>query len=304
MNMAKEIAGGVWPAVLTCLDENRQPSEENITKIVELFVSQKVGGLYVLGSTGQGPAMSVPLRKEVMELTSKANAGRLPIMTHVGAVSPHDSIELAKHAQDNGADAISSVPPIYFPPNAEIMFNHYNVIASATKLPFYPYHLQTPGLPALNDYVKMLLDIPNIKGMKITDNNLFIVEMVVAYAKGRLQIFSGCDELILPGVMAGADGAIGSFYNFFAPQVIKARQTLLDGDIEAGRHFMLTFSRIIFELIADYGSVYPFFQSAMRLKYGIDIGPGITSTSLIKRQLDDAKVLATFDELDKAAGLS
>lgn len=301
--MGKDIASGVWPAVLTCLDENRRPSQENITKLVELLVSQKVGGLYVLGSTGQGPAMNVAVRKEVMAMTSKANAGRLPIMTHVGAVSPHESIELAKHAADHGADAISSVPPIYFTPNAEIMFNHYRVIASATDLPFYPYHFQVAGMPALDEYVKRLLELPNIKGMKITDNNLFIIEMVVAYAKGKLQIFSGCDELILPAVMAGADGAIGSFYNMFAPAVIKAREAFLAGDIQKGKHFMLTFSRIVFELIKDSSSVYSFFRTSMRLKYGIDIGPGITSTSLITRELDDAKVLATFDELDKAAGL-
>lgn len=299
--MPKQISNGVWPAVLTCLDENRQPCEENITKIVELFVSQKVGGLYVLGSTGQGPAMSTPVRKQVMEIISKANAGRLPVMTHVGAVSPHESIELAKHAADHGADAISSVPPIYFGSNTEILFKHYGVIASATNLPFYPYHFQMTGMSAVNDYVDKLMQIPNIKGMKITDNNLFIVEMVVAYAKGKLQIFSGCDELILPAILAGADGAIGSFYNMFAPSVIKARQAFLDGNVQGGRQFMLTFGRIINELIADYGSVYPYFRASMRLKYGIDIGPGISSTTLVDRKLDDAKVLATFDEMEKAA---
>lgn len=301
--MTKPIAGGVWPAVLTCLDENRKPSEANITKIVELFVSQKVGGMFVLGSTGMGPAMSVSMRQEVMKLTSKANAGRLPLMTHVGAVSPHDSIELAKHAQDHGADAISSVPPIYFGSNAEIMFKHYSEIASATNLPFFPYHFQTAGLPALNKYVDMVLELPNIKGMKITDNNLFIVEMVVAYAKGKLQIFSGCDELILPGVMAGADGAIGSLYNMFAPQVITARQKFLAGDVNLGRQFMLTFGRIINELIVDFACFYPFCRAAMRLKYNIEIGPGINSTALVTRQIDDRMVLNAYDELNKAAGM-
>lgn len=247
--------------------------------------------------------MSKEVRQQVMAITSKANAGRLPIMTHVGAISTYESTELAKHAQDHGADAISSVPPIYFTGNAQIMFNHYNMIASATDLPFYPYHFATSGLPALDKYVEMVLDIPNVKGMKITDNNLFIIEMVVAYSKGKLQIFSGCDELILPAVMAGAHGAIGSFYNMFGPAVTKARQSFLDGDVQAGRNFMLVFGKIINELIKDYASVYAFFRACMRVKYDIEIGPGIAPTAMIDHSFDDKKILGVFDELDKAAGL-
>lgn len=301
--MSKKLPGGVWPAVLTCLNENRQPCEKNITKIVELFIQQKCGGLYVLGSTGQGPALDMATRKKVMEITSKANKGRLPIMLHVGAVSPFEAIELAKHGQQNGADAISAVPPIYFHANADVMFAHYNTIASATNLPFYPYHFNTASLPPLKDYVRRILEIPNVQGMKVTEMNLFITEMIVAYAQGKLNIYSGADELNFSAIPAGADGCIGSFYNMYAPATIKAREAFLAGDIAAGRKFMVTFGRVILEIISDYALVYPFFRASMKLLHGVDIGPSATASAFTNKTVTEDQVRAWTDEVNAAAGL-
>src|SRR5690606_19443784 len=109
---------------------------------------------------------------------------------------------------------------------------------------FYAYHYNATNLPPMKEYVRRILEVPNIQGMKITDANLVVTEMVVAYAQGKLRIFSGCDELNFPAIVAGVDGAIGSFYNMFAPAVIKARQAFLQGDIQLGRKFMLTFCRV------------------------------------------------------------
>jgi N-acetylneuraminate lyase len=301
--MSKPIVGGIWPAILTCLDENRRPCEANITKMIELFVQQKVGGLYVLGSTGQGPALDMATRKKTMELVSKANKGRLPLMLHVGAVSPFEAVELAKHGADHGADAISSVAPIYFPPTADMLFAHYSTIASATKLPFYAYHFNATNLPPLKEYVSRMLEVPNIAGMKITDTNLIVVEMVIAYAKGKLQIFSGCDEINLPAVISGADGAIGSFYNMFAPACIKAREALLKGDIAAAKKFMVTFCRVIMEIVGNYNNTYPFFRQSMQMMYGIDIGTGANASSLVYKPLPESQVRAWIDEVNQAAGL-
>jgi N-acetylneuraminate lyase len=301
--MAKQIQGGVWPAVLTCLDDKFQPCEKNITKIVELFVSQKVGGLFVLGSTGQGPALNQATRQRVAELTLKANAGRLPVMVHVGAVSPHEAADLARHAADHGADAISSVAPIYFGAPADVLFAHYHHIASATRLPFYPYHFNAANLPPIREYVQRLLEIPNIAGMKVTDQNLYTLELILAFSQGKLTIFSGADELVIPAAAAGAHGAIGSTYNLFAPAVIAMRQRFLKGEVEAARHFMLTFARVIHAMIVDYGAFQPMIRMAMRLKYDVEIGASATSLGLVDRKLDEGKLLALVDEVNHAAGL-
>ena len=92
------ITGGVWPAVFSALNDDGEPNLEAMDQLVELFNEQQLDGLYLLGSTGQGPALSVASRKKIAERVVKTNAGRLPVIVHVGAVSTDDAIALARHA--------------------------------------------------------------------------------------------------------------------------------------------------------------------------------------------------------------
>lgn len=301
--MQKKLPAGVWPAMFTCLDEDGRPSQRDIEKLVALFVEQGVGGLYVLGSTGSGPALDVATRKAVAELTVKAAAGRLPVMLHVGAVAPRDAVTLARHGADIGVDAISSVPAIYYPMDANIMFSYYRLVAGATDLPFFPYHFAVQALPPVQEYVRRLLELPNIAGMKITDINLYTLQMIRAYSQEKLTLYSGADELVIPAAAAGAHGAIGSTYNFWAPAVMKMRQAFCEGQVEQGRRFMMVLGKVISRLLADYGSFYPFMRRVMKLKYDIEIGPSQASMGLVAGSLDDKAVLEMFDAVNDAAGI-
>lgn len=301
--MSKQIPAGVWPAMLTCLDDDGRPSQANIEKLVELFVQQKVGGLFVLGSTGSGPALDVATRKEVAKITIKAVAGRLPVMLHVGTVAPKHAIELAKHGQDVGADAISTVPAIYYPMDANIMFAYYKAVAGATNLPFFPYHFAVSALPPVQEYVRRLLELPNIQGMKVTDINLYTLQMIRAYSQDKLTLYSGADELVIPAAAAGAHGAIGSTYNFWHPAVSKARQAFMNGQFEQGQQFMMALGRVISRLLADYGSFYPFMRKVMKLKYDVEIGPSQASMGMVTGNMDDKTAMELFEEVNQAAGL-
>jgi N-acetylneuraminate lyase len=129
--------GGVWPAMLTPLDESGEPSPEAIDRLVELFVKQGLDGLYILGSTGQWPLLTVTQRRRVAEHVVTAAAGRIPVMVHVGAVATADAVALARHAAEIGADAVSAVAPIYYPAGADVTFEHYRRIGAAGGLPLY-----------------------------------------------------------------------------------------------------------------------------------------------------------------------
>ncbi|MBM3460285.1 MAG: dihydrodipicolinate synthase family protein, partial [Armatimonadetes bacterium] len=108
---------GIWPAMVTPLAEDGSVRRESIPLLVEKFVREGAGGLYLLGSTGQGPILTVEERKVVAAETVQAAAGRLPVMVHVGAIRVEDSIELARHCGEIGADAVSSVVPMYYAPS-------------------------------------------------------------------------------------------------------------------------------------------------------------------------------------------
>ena len=209
--------GGIWPAMVTPTTSDGRPALDVCERLVDLFVGQGLGGIYLVGSTGQWPLFSVEERKAIAERVVKAAAGRLPVMVHVGAVTTADAVALAGHAARIGADAVSAVGPIYYAHSPDAVFEYYGRIASATDRPLFAYHLSGVNKLPLGprEYAERLLAIPNISGMKITDHDLYPFGLIHALAGDRLQLFSGADEVMCHAVLSGAVGAIGSFYNLW-----------------------------------------------------------------------------------------
>src|SRR5689334_8561562 len=120
---------GNWPAMVTPMHEDGRLRLESVPLLVEKFVREGAGGLYLCGSTGQGPLMTGEERKAMAEATVSAAAGRLPVMVHVGAIRVDEAVDLARHAESIGAAAVSSVPPIYYPVTLSGTMAHYHRIA-------------------------------------------------------------------------------------------------------------------------------------------------------------------------------
>ncbi|HVC95756.1 MAG TPA: dihydrodipicolinate synthase family protein [Pirellulales bacterium] len=265
--------GGLWPAMLTPLDAAGSPDAAGIERLVEWFVVQGLDGLYILGSTGQWPLLDLDQRRLVAERVVRAASGRIGVMVHVGAVATDDAVMLARHAAAVGADAVSCVAPIYYPAGPEATFEHYRRIGAAGDLPLFVYHLGTVNQVALDprEYVDRLLTVPNIAGMKITDRDLYQFGLIQAFGGDRLRLFSGADEVMCHAALAGAVGAIGTFYNVWGRACQRARGEFVAGSVETGRRFMLIFQQAIYQALKPPG-VWSFLRAAVRLKSGIDVG--------------------------------
>ena len=292
---------GLWPAMLTPLNSKGQPALGETEKLVELFVKQKLDGIYLLGSTGQGPLLSVADRQTITECVVKTAAGRIPVMVHVGANSTEDSVTMARHASKVGADSISSVGPLYYRPSADGVFEHYRQIGAAGELPFFVYHLSIVNTLSLSgrEYVDRLLGIPNVAGMKFTERDLYQFGLICAYAGDRMRLFSGADELLCQSAMSGAHGAIGTFYNVWGPTCQSARKAFVDGSVAVGSRFMTGFQLALDEILSS-GSTWSFLRAAMRVKYQIEIGPCKSPLGVTDRPWDDAvveRLLAAVDNL-------
>ncbi|MCA9094404.1 MAG: dihydrodipicolinate synthase family protein [Planctomycetaceae bacterium] len=288
--MTKQFSG-VWPAMLTPITPNGDVNLPAIDQLVELFVSQQLGGLYITGSTGQWPLLGPDRRRQIVERTTKASSGRIPVMVHVGANSTEESVALAKQAGTAGADAVSAVAPPYYPYSADAVFEHYRRIGESTELPLYVYHLSNTNVLNLDaeDYVARLLKLPNIAGMKFTDGNLFQLGLLQAAARGKLQLFSGADEVLCQAVLCGTIGAIGTFYNVWGTTCKKMRQAVVTGDVASGTEFMLRFQSALAKVIRSAG-IFKFLRRAMQLKYDIDVGLPIPPLGAADREWSDDDV--------------
>ena len=296
----KNAFSGLWPAMFTPVDASGAPAMDQVEKLVELLIGQGLDGLYILGSTGQGVLFTEEQRKAVTEVVTGVNKGRVPVMVQVGSLTTAESARLASHAAQCGADAISSVGPIYFSGNTSAALEHYRQIAAATELPFFPYQLGNNTMGDIPAFIDRLFEIPTIAGMKLTTGQLMEISAIRLHAGERLLLFSGADELMCHASLCGTVGAIGSFYNLWGPACKRVLEAFQEGDYVLAKEFMLEFQRTILYVLPN---IWTFLRQAMLLKYSIDIGPTKSPLGVGQKPWDDAEVQAISERIESVAGL-
>lgn len=264
---------GIWPAFVTPIAADGSPALDVVEQLVELFVSQKLGGLYLTGSTGQWPYFTVAERQAIVERAIRVAAGRLPIIVHVGAMTTADAVALTRHAQRVGADGVSAVGPTYYGHSVEGILAYYRAIAEASDLPVYAYHLSSVNQMALGarQFAQRLADIKGLAGMKITDLNLYPFGLIRSVVGERWTLFSGADELLCHAVLSGADGAIGTFYNLWGPECATGLARIVAGDVAGATRFMQRFQVSLADVL-ESGGIWSFLREAMRQRFQLDIG--------------------------------
>lgn len=286
---------GLWPAMFTPVDAHGNPALDELEKLTALLIEQGLDGLYVLGSTGQGVLFTESQRKRVAERVVQVTAGRVPVMVQVGSMTTDESVRLAEHAATVGADAVSSVGPIYFTGNTTTALAHYRRIAMSTDLPFFPYQLGSNTMGDITDFVTRLLDIPNVAGMKLTSGQLMEISTIHLRAGDRLRLFSGADELLCQASLCGTVGAIGTFYNLWGRICKQVLEDFKQGNYNQAKKFMLEFQQIILFVLPN---VWTFLRKAMIIKYGIDIGQVKAPLGALQQEWEEADVQSILDRME------
>jgi N-acetylneuraminate lyase len=178
--------------------------------LIERLYGTGIEGLYVNGNTGEGLLQPVEQRKQVAEVALRCSPKGKKVIVHVGAYRTSDALELARHAATIGAHAIASLPPLGAYTFAETLL-YYRALASVSGLPVVVYYFPkvAPAVQA-TEQVLELLEISNVIGLKFTDFDLFKLSQI---KESGCVVFNGHDEVLIAGLLMGADGGIGTFYN-------------------------------------------------------------------------------------------
>ena len=261
---------GLNTAIFTPFDAEGRVSLRAFEALLEWQLSVGVTGFFVCGSTGEGLYLTHEERKTVAETAVRTVAGRAAVMVHVGALTTGEAVELAGHAADIGADAVSSIAPVYYRVGFEATLNHYKAIGSATDLPFFIYHLpDLTGSVLTADTATRLLEIPNLQGIKYTEPALYVLRWIFDLTGQRLTMLSGPDELHLPALTFGVQGAIGTTYNLLPGAFLCLREAFFAGDMATASDLQIRCNAIIYRLVQAGGMGA--FKAAMKL-VGHDVG--------------------------------
>lgn len=198
-----------------------------------------VDGAFVCGTTGEGLALTVAERMAVAERWVQT-AGGLEVIVHVGHTSLTEATALARHAADSGAAAIAAIPPFFHRPDTvEDLVEYCAAIAAAAPgLRFFYYHI--PHLTRVELPMPRFLElarrtIPNLGGIKFTDDDLYDYAACLELAGDDHEVFFGRDELLLGALSYGARSAVGSTYNFAAALYRDLAAAFHAGELERAR---------------------------------------------------------------------
>ena len=293
---------GLVAATYTPINQSGQLNLAVVERIVQELLADMVAGVYVCGSTGEGMSLSTDERKAVLESYIESVAGRVPVIAQVGHNSLAEAKDLAAHAQQMGANAISATCPSYFKVSdaASLVACMSQIATAAPDLPFYYYHIPslTGSAIGMPEFLGTAGDaIPNLVGLKYTDTKLFEFQECLELDGGRFDVVWGCDEMLLGALATGAVGAIGSTYNIAAPLYRRIIEAHSRGDFESARRMQ----SLSVKLVRTLGR-YPFHPAmkAVLTMRGLDVGGcrlplGKLSAEEVDRLRKDLQAIGFFD---------
>jgi dihydrodipicolinate synthase/N-acetylneuraminate lyase len=213
---------GALAAALTPLRDGGEALDEDaIAPYVDFLAAGGVDGLLALGTTGEGFLLPLDQRLRAAQLFVEAADRRLLVAVHCGAQSTWDTVQLAAHAADIGADGVAVMAPPYFLLDEAELLSHFDAAARAcAPTPFYVYEFAArSGYPIPVAVLQRLRDVaPNFRGLKVSDKPW---ERFAPYLIDGLDVFVGPEALLQQGLAAGATGAVSALASTF-PELVAA----------------------------------------------------------------------------------
>ena len=216
-----KLHGAIAAAVTPLRDGGARIDELGVERLVAFLARGGVDGLLACGTTGEGVLLAPEERRRLVELMLAARPSGFLVAVHAGAQTTADTVSLAGHAQQAGADAVAVIAPPYFPLDEDELFHHFLGAASAADpLPFYVYEFAgRSGYPIPVAVIERLREhAPNLAGLKVSDTPF---EAVRPYLLDGLDVFIGSEPLAMEGLVAGAVGSVSGLATAW-PSVVAA----------------------------------------------------------------------------------
>lgn len=259
---------GIYTALLTPFDESGKIKEQELARLVKHNLNLGADGFYVCGSTAEAMMLTAQERKEIMKIV-KENAGDAKLIAHVGSLNERDAHMLAAYAKELDYDLISSVAPYYYKFSFAEVRDYYIRLAERSGMKMLVYHIPAfSGVGMGFKEIESFLSDDRFVGIKYTSNDFFTMERCKALYPDKL-ILNGYDEMLSSGLAMGADGGIGSTYNFMADKFVLIRKLFAEGKLEEARAVQNEANRII-AVLCDIGVMQA--EKEIMNQLGLDFG--------------------------------
>lgn len=264
---------GAGVAIVTPFKENREVNYEQFAKQIEYQIANKTDAIIVCGTTGEASTLTHEEHLDVIRYCVKVVNGRIPVIAGTGSNCTETAIYLSQEAEKAGVDGLLVVTPYYNKATQKGLYEHFKMIAESVKVPIILYNIpgRTGGVNILPEtIVRLCTEVENIVGVKEATGNISQVAKIMALANGKVDLYSGNDDQVVPLLSLGGKGVISVLSNIAPEQTHNICQTFFDGKIEESRDLQLQALNLIDALFCEVNPIPV--KKAMNLM-GMEAGP-------------------------------
>ena len=230
---------GLIPPMITPLTTEGALDESAIERLVSYMLANGVDGLFLMGSSGEGPWLTFQQQRQLIRRVQQVVDGRVPLL--VGALEPgtQRTLEAVRMYEDTGADVLVITSPYYFAADQAAQLRHFETIAAQTSLPIMLYNIpQTTHNLVTPDTVRRLLAVEHIIGIKdsATHWEAFSQFLELKTLKPGFVVFQGSEKLALRSLLAGGDGLVAGMGNLIPALLKRLITSLQTGDRDIAQH--------------------------------------------------------------------
>lgn len=294
--MKKTVFEGAATAIVTPMRADGSIDFESFGRLIEWQIAEGIDAIVAAGTTGEGSTLSDEEHKSVVEFAVKTAAKRVPVIAGTGSNDIAYAKELTKFSCDIGADAMLVVTPYYNKATQNGLIKSFTEVADISTKPVILYNV--PSRTGCNIQPKtcaVLAEHPNIAAIKEASGNISQIAEIAALTQGKLDIYSGNDDQIVPVMSLGGKGVISVLSNILPKETSQICKSYLSGDVKTSLFLQLKYLDLINALFAEVNPI-PVKAAAAKMGYGEN------ALRLPLTQIEDAHADTLF-ALMRAAGI-
>ena len=249
---------GAGVAIVTPFKENGEVNYEEFARQIELQISGETDAIIVCGTTGEASTLSHEEHLDVIRYCVKVVNGRIPVVAGTGSNCTETAVYLSQEAEKAGADALLVVTPYYNKATQKGLYEHFKIVADSVKIPVILYNIpgRTGGVNILPEtVVRLCTEVENIVGVKDATGNISQVAKLMSLANGKVDLYSGNDDQIVPLLSLGGKGVISVLSNIAPKKTHDNSAKFFEGDVEGSRKIQLDAIELIDALFCEVNPI-------------------------------------------------
>ena len=248
---------GAGVALITPMNEDGSVNYSKLKEILEYQIAHKTDAIIICGTTGEASTLSDEEHLECIRYTCEVVNGRIPVIAGTGSNCTQSAIELSKKAEESGADGLLLVTPYYNKATQNGLKADENAIAEAVSIPIILYNVpsRTGTKMTPQTVVDLCSEVPNIVGVKDATGDISEVAELLSLADGKVDLYSGNDDQIVPVLSLGGKGVISVLSNILPEETHNMVESYLQGDVEKSRELQLQYFDLVKALFCEVNPI-------------------------------------------------